>query len=97
MLGERHPDTLSSLLHLGMVRYLLGDAAAVDSVRRASRELRQILGPLHFEVWHGWAAQTFTHVPAPALRSFLRLSLFLDGNAQRAADRARRIFGRASG
>ena len=95
VLGERHPDTLLSLLHSGVMRYVLGDAAAVGSVRRAARELRQIYGPRHFEFGRAWFAQAFTYVPSPAVRAVIRWAFFMDDGAKRAAGRARRIFGHA--
>jgi tetratricopeptide (TPR) repeat protein len=97
VLGERHPDTLTSMLQLGVTRYCMdGDEAATETVDRASRELREVLGPLHFEVLRGRVAQVTMLLPAPVLRGLTFSGLTVLQGAERVSQQLGRLLGRES-
>jgi hypothetical protein len=79
------------------MRFLLGDPAAAESIRRASRELMHAFGPGHFDFGRAVFAYAFSYAPVPAVRGLMGWASFMDGNARRAADGARRLFGRPTG
>jgi hypothetical protein len=74
-LGEQHPDTLYSLLQMGIARSLVyGDEAATRMQDQAYTGLRANLGWRNHEVMRAWISRGLSRTPAPLLREFSRLS-----------------------
>ncbi|MGW2143369.1 TIR domain-containing protein [Nonomuraea bangladeshensis] len=68
VLGERHPDTLKSLLQLGIARYNTrdgDDAEARELISEARRGLSEVHGLWHDEVVRGYIAEVFGALPRP--------------------------------
>ncbi|MED7925965.1 TIR domain-containing protein [Nonomuraea sp. LP-02] len=73
VLGERHPDTLKSLLQLGIARYNVrngdgagrDDAEARELISEARRGLSEVHGLWHDEVVRGYIAEVFGALPRP--------------------------------
>ncbi|MEV4804297.1 toll/interleukin-1 receptor domain-containing protein [Nonomuraea sp. NPDC049421] len=69
VLGERHPDTLKSLLQLGIARQSApdgrGDPEAREMITQARRGLSEVYGVWHDEVVRGYIAEAFGALPRP--------------------------------
>ncbi|MEV4566191.1 toll/interleukin-1 receptor domain-containing protein [Nonomuraea sp. NPDC049419] len=69
VLGERHPDTLRSLLQLGIARQSAPDGRdgpeAREMITQARRGLSEVYGLWHDEVVRGYIAEAFGALPRP--------------------------------